>query len=139
MRDYYLAMDLSNLKVPLDLYPVVICQSRYSGVYEGGAWFCIPHCESIPEDAVGEDTECVDFWHSEASAHIGVGDSPNEALLMMLTKNNVLEPQHAFQEAFQKFKNRAPDSATYSYSSGEDIERTGYFKRASGFAAGQDT
>lgn len=126
------------MQIPIDLYPVVICQSRYGGVYEGGSWFCIPRCESIPEDAVGEDCECVDFWHSDASKNVGVGNSPNDALLMMLEKNGVSAIENAFQEAFNKFKNRIPDSSANNYTNSEDIERTGYFKRASGFAAGDE-
>jgi len=130
-------MEIENIKIPIDLYPVVICQSRYGGVYEGGEWFCIPRCESIPEEAVDEDCVCVDFWHSDASSHIGVGDSPNEALVAMLIKNGVTIIDDKFPQAFQILKNRVPDSRPSNYAV-EDIERTGYFKRASGFAAWDD-
>jgi hypothetical protein len=126
-------MEIEKPQIPVDLYPIVICQSRYGGVYEGGEWFCIPRCESIPEDAVDEDCVCVDFWHSDASSHIGVGDSPNEALLAMLQKHGVKIQENQFQEAFQRFKNRTPISGGSNYTTELDIERTGYFKRASGF------
>ena len=49
------------MKVPNEVYPVVIHQSRYGGVYEGGAWFAIANCDLIPDDAIGGDDKPATF------------------------------------------------------------------------------
>ena len=42
------------------LYPVTIVQTRYGGIYEGGAWAALlSHPEEIPPDAFGGDSVCV--------------------------------------------------------------------------------
>ena len=42
------------------LYPVTIVQTRYGGIYEGGAWAAfLSHPEEIPHDAFGGDSVCV--------------------------------------------------------------------------------
>lgn len=122
------------------LYPIVISQSRYSGVYEGGTWFCIPNCESIPEDAIGDDCDCVDFWTSEKSNLIGVGNTPDLALVSMLKKNGVEysndEPRYvdAWMPLYSPSKEKGSHgSAPTAPLTDIEIERTNYFSRASGF------
>ncbi len=70
----------------LNLYPVSIHQTRYGGVYEGyGAlWFAVSG--DVPEDAVGDDGECLDFWLSDASLSVGRGKTPNEALINLIQR-----------------------------------------------------
>jgi hypothetical protein len=63
----------------IGMYPVVIRQSRYSGVYEGGRWFAMLNTDNVPEDAIGDDMDCMVFWSSGIENIIGVGDDPNEA------------------------------------------------------------
>lgn len=62
------------------LYPIAIRESRYGGLYEGGRWFAIARCLEIPEKAIGDDSEAIDFWGSPDAFLIGVGDTPNDAL-----------------------------------------------------------
>lgn len=74
------------MKVPNEVYPVVIHQSRYGGVYEGGAWFAIANCDLIPDDAIGGDDEACDFWSSDQAKMIGRGTTPNDAVLDLMER-----------------------------------------------------
>jgi hypothetical protein len=63
-----------------DLYPVTIIQTRYGGIYEGGAWAAFNlHPEQIPDDAVGGDIVCARWWADFGKA-VGVGATPDAAL-----------------------------------------------------------
>ena len=71
----------------IDFYHIVIRQSRYSGVYEGGKWHAIANArggESFDityfDYLYGDDDEAIDFWQSNIAKSIGVGDTPNSAL-----------------------------------------------------------
>ena len=74
------------MKVPNEMYPVAIHQSRYGGVYEGGAWFAIANCDLIPDDAIGGDDEACDFWSSDQAKMIGRGTTPNDAVLDLMER-----------------------------------------------------
>lgn len=79
-------------------YPIVIRQSRYSGVYEGGKWHAIASIDEKPnqfekemreydEYLHGDDCDAVDFWMSEfVNQNIGIGDTPNDALYDLIRK-----------------------------------------------------
>jgi hypothetical protein len=71
-----------------DLYPVMIRQARYSGIYEGGKWIAIGNYEDVDLDGYfhGGDCDAWDLFDSEAGQLIGVGETPNEALDDMLSK-----------------------------------------------------
>lgn len=78
-----------------DFYPIMIRQSRYSGVYEGGKWHAIPDCISgdtwsmnYYEYLHGDDEHAVDFWMSDESTIVGVGDTPSDALMDMYRRNS---------------------------------------------------
>lgn len=50
--------------VGLDMYPVVIRESRYGGAYSGGQWVItagVPHPGKL--DAFGSDPNCMGFWN----------------------------------------------------------------------------
>jgi hypothetical protein len=138
----------NKASILIQFYPILIAQSRYGGIYEGGEWFCIPNCENIPEDAVGEDCDCVDFWASEVATKIGVGDTPDSALLSMLEKNSShqisdeYDSQPLYSEILKEFRNPEKEHTASPQSSNifssTQIERTDYFKRASGFAPDGD-
>ena len=66
---------------------IVIHQSRYGGVYEGGRWFAIFCGDDFPYESIGDDVECAVFWASEEAEMHGVGNSPDKAL-ESLFKNN---------------------------------------------------
>lgn len=76
------------------LYPIVIRESRYQGVYEGGEWHAIPECNSDTwnmdyfEYLHGDDDAATNFWwDSEVAKKIGVGKTPNDALADLFKKN----------------------------------------------------
>ena len=71
-----------------NLYPIMIRQARYSGVYEGGDWIAICNYEDVDLEGYfhGDDGEAFDLFDSEAGKLIGVGNTPNEALDDMLAK-----------------------------------------------------
>lgn len=71
----------------LDLYPVLIFQTRYGGVYEGGSWAAIANCDIIPSDAIDDDLICCRWWMSDRAKLVGVGGSPDQAYVNMLLKH----------------------------------------------------
>ena len=66
---------------------IVIHQSRYGGVYEGAQWFAIFCGDTFPDRSIGDDVECSDFWGPEESKTCGIGDTPNDALDDLFSKN----------------------------------------------------
>ena len=69
------------------LYPVTIVQTRYGGIYEGGAWAAfLSHPEEIPPDAFGGDSVCVSWWSDFVYA-VGVGATPDSALADLKAKH----------------------------------------------------
>lgn len=72
---------------PFGLYPIVVRESRYQGAYEGDTWFAIANCHEIPEQAIGEDAECLKFWLSEQAEFIGRGATPNDAVIDLINRN----------------------------------------------------
>lgn len=60
---------------------IVITETRYGGVYEGGPWaaFSIGDLAHMPDDAFAGDPFACGWW-DEPSVPVGVGDSPDEAL-----------------------------------------------------------
>lgn len=71
---------------PVSLWPVAIFESRYGGIYEGGCWFAVPECESVPHGAHGDDSECA-IWFSDNVHKVGIGATPNEALKNLIVKS----------------------------------------------------
>lgn len=46
-----------------ELYPIVIRQTRYSGLYEGGSWAAFPNTYTMPNNtAFGDDVSCANYW-----------------------------------------------------------------------------
>lgn len=75
-----------------EFWPILILQSRYSGVYEGGHWQAWPQLASpelMPPAAHGDDVECQLFWfESKIASKVGRGDTPNDALADMFKRND---------------------------------------------------
>jgi len=74
---------------PTGMFPIIIFQSRYGGVYEGGLWFAVEQCDDPTETllgAHGDDDECVE-WFVENDRTVGVGATPNDAYVMLLAKS----------------------------------------------------
>ena len=64
-----------------EIYPVTIVMDRYGGTYSGGEWLafnCNP--EKLPSGFDEDDLSCDEFWRHNR-LKIGVGSTPNDALL----------------------------------------------------------
>ena len=65
------------------LYPVVIRESRYNGVYEGGKWIAFPECDEFTEPMLdyfeGDDCFALDLFTDEYKQKVGIGATPNDA------------------------------------------------------------
>lgn len=132
----------------LGLYPVVVRQSRYSGIYEGGLWFAIPNHEEmgLAEQYVdylyGDDCDAVDFWDSELAKTFGVGNTPNEAVADLIKKhggNDISDIENseymAIRNQFESVVEERKESVIKNPSITSEIhlERTAYFERSSGY------
>lgn len=130
------------------LYPVVVRQSRYSGIYEGGLWFAMPGHEEIDlaESYIdylhGDDCDAVDFWESDIAKTFGVGDTPDEAVLDLMNKNESLGKNETASQPYleirEKFElevgeRKAPFSKGPPETSQIHVERTSYFEISSGY------
>lgn len=83
---------MSNLS---EFYPIMVVQSRYSGVYEGGNWHAIPNAdagwmwsEGYADYLFGGDEDAVEFWHSEEAEQVGRGGTPNAAVLDLIERRS---------------------------------------------------
>lgn len=72
----------------LFMYPIVVRETRYGGVYEGGSWFAYSG-HGFPVEAIGDDDECSFFWASASSQQLGIGYSPNEAVEDLVQKQKM--------------------------------------------------
>lgn len=80
----------------IDLYPVVITETRYGGTYEGlGArWVAFTgpqgHYEYDLGDWDGSDMECAEWWWQyHEMPWVATGATPDEALAALYDKNEV--------------------------------------------------
>lgn len=84
----------------IDLYPIVIIEDRYSGVYSGGAWLAIAKAEDYYEGRERRGEFCLYAGPngSDPEAHafgaqipyidwIATGETPDEALSNLKAKN----------------------------------------------------
>lgn len=82
------------MDVLTSLYPIITVQSRYGGVYEGGAWHAIPNADAAwswsdayAEYMFGEDADAVAFWGSDEAEVVGRGGTPNAAVLDLVERH----------------------------------------------------
>lgn len=71
------------------MYPIIVIQDRYSGVYSGGkytAW----NTFDIPEEIDESDPICAEFWYTYIGT-VGKGDTPEEAIKDLYIKTEVLK------------------------------------------------
>jgi hypothetical protein len=70
-----------------ELYPLVVRQSRYSGVYEGGEWIAIPNYDEMDMALYkylhGDDE---DFFTWAEQTIFGAGSTPSSALADLYEK-----------------------------------------------------
>ena len=64
------------------LVVIVITETRYGGVYEGGPWaaFSVSGLDAVPDDAFSSGDPFASGWWDAPSVPVGVGDSPDQAL-----------------------------------------------------------
>jgi len=75
----------------VDLYPITVRQSRYSGVYEGDIWYATALEKDGPSQALLDymyegDCEAVDFWFGPDAVFVGIGKSPNIAVQNLIER-----------------------------------------------------
>jgi len=77
----------------IDLYPVVIRQARYQGVYEDGKWIAFPECEEFTEQMedyfFGDDSAAIELFTDEYKKKVGLGVSPDHAYADLCYKNGI--------------------------------------------------
>jgi hypothetical protein len=72
-------------------------QTRYGGVYEGGAWasFDVEDWSEVPDEAFAGDTYAAEWWWHGPSIRVAVGDSKEEAELRLARQAELAgEPEH---------------------------------------------
>jgi len=118
-----------------DLYPVIVFQSRYGGVYEGGEWFAISGFENLSSDLndyfEGGDCDAVDFWGKEHNFPIAVGNTPNEAVNSLIAKYSLNGESIPYKEAIASTAINKPKTISFNDT---HIERTSFYERSMGFA-----
>ncbi len=79
---------------PSELYPIIVSQSRYSGVYEGATWYALPKADgawnwsdSFFNYMFGEDDDAQLFWNSDEAKIVGRGNTPNAAVLDLIDRH----------------------------------------------------
>jgi len=128
----------------LGLYPVVVRQSRYSGIYEGGLWFAIPNHEEteLTENYVdylhGDDCDAVDFWDSEIAKTFGVGNTPDSAIYELIKKHDPKWDSEEYVSIRNQFESlieerKEPFKKSSSIMSEIHLERTSYFEQSHGY------
>jgi hypothetical protein len=77
-------------EIPSGLYPVIVLQDRYGGVYSGGEWIAIRDGNALVGSEVraawvvkhgpsGTDLDAASFW-SDPPAWVAVGPTPDDAV-----------------------------------------------------------
>jgi hypothetical protein len=63
------------------IYPLVVINDRYNGVYSGAEWTAWEdYPDAIPDDIFGDDDSCCEFWLKANKNNIGFGNTPDEAI-----------------------------------------------------------
>lgn len=118
-----------------NLYPIIVFQSRYSGLYEGGEWFAISGFENLSSDLnnyfEGDDCDAVDFWRKEHNFPISVGSTPNEAVSSLLANYSSNGESIPYKEAIASTAINKPKAISFNDT---HIERTSFYERSMGFA-----
>lgn len=118
-----------------NLYPIIVFQSRYSGVYEGGEWFAISGFENLSsgldEYFEGDDCDAVDFWAKKHNFPIAVGDTPNDAVNSLIATFAPDENSIPYKQAIASTAINKQKSTSFNEM---HIERTAFYERSMGFA-----
>lgn len=96
----------------IDLWPIIMSATRYYGDIEGYGWFCIPQCEGLPQEEYPgitseDEEECQEFWANPINLEkIGLGDTPNDALMDMVFKNVVIVGEDEELNEYEIYENQ---------------------------------
>jgi len=122
-------MQNDAFNVPIEYYPIVIRQSRYTGVYEGGKFYCYSEAFFLPNSYLnyldGDDDAALDFWQSDDSKYFGIGNTPDDAFLNFFEKQKNLTNQEEYNEILSAFKNKL-----ITDKHPELVERTDYYRNS---------
>lgn len=78
----------------MNLYPVTVVKTRYSGVYEGGRWAAFPvEAHDVPMQASDDDVTCM-MWWAENGDYVGIGVDPIAAIEDLESKIETI-PEYA--------------------------------------------
>lgn len=117
-----------------DLYPIVVFQSRYGGVYEGAEWFAISGFENmssgLDEYFNGDDDAAVDFWHQDHEFPIAVGNTPNEAVNSLIANFSKSDTSVSYKEIVSSTSINKPKAPGFH---DVHLERTGFYEQSMGF------
>lgn len=81
VRNRYLEGIIAS-DITYKIYPCTIFAARYGGAVEGGLWVAL-HSATIPQEAISEVHLEVQSWFEDPSCDLGVGQTPNEAMLAL--------------------------------------------------------
>jgi hypothetical protein len=118
------------------LYPIIVFQSRYGGVYEGAEWFAISGFENLSSGLLeyfeGGDEDAVEFWSTKQNFPIAIGNTPNEAVNSLIANYSNDSNSIPYKEIVtpKSFGNNSHPSFSNTH-----IERTGFYERSMGFAS----
>ena len=88
-----LAQSNNMTQKTIRIYPVVIREARYGGIYEGGKWIDFAECDEFTEAMLnyfeGDDCDAVDLFTDEYKQTVGIGESPNHAYADLCNKNGI--------------------------------------------------
>ena len=118
-----------------NLYPIIVFQSRYGGIYEGGEWFAISGFENMSSGLQGyfegDDCDAFDFWEQEHTFPISTGNTPNDAVNSLLAKYSLSGESISYKEAIESTAINKPKTISFNDT---HIERTSFYERSMGFA-----
>ena len=119
----------------IELYPIIVLQSRYGGVYEGGEWFAISGFENLSSGLSkyfeGDDCDAVDFWSDEHDFPIAVGSSPNDAVNLLIAKYSSSGDSIPYRDAIASTSINKTKTNSFK---DMHIERTSFYEQSMGFA-----
>ncbi|WP_202900645.1 hypothetical protein [Sphingomonas phyllosphaerae] len=92
--------------VPPELYPIIVVQDRYQGVYSGGAWLAIAQADRslngttrvawvMVDGPGGGDVWASDFW-SDAPSWIASANSADDAIARLIRRNSIVGAHRRF-------------------------------------------
>jgi hypothetical protein len=92
------------------LWPIIIVQDRYRGVYTGGRWVAIGQADyvldSLDDTVWGDDASCMEWAYRNIDQlkQVGIGGTPDEALEDLLLVAENVERQRKPEEEVARLR-----------------------------------